>query len=710
MRSTRTLRTGPWRVGTRPWRGALVLALLVLVATTSALAGVEDDPLLDEPASPTTTRALPATPTDQPVSTLQVVPKEENPVAAQAQTTEAPSAAERDANSAVGQETPVSTQAATKPSERSLEPIPEAENSGPPKVETAGFNGITPGRSTLAQVTSKWGPPKEVRKDEGTLIHRYVLEPFDQVEVNFSGETVASIVVRLQQTFPAKAVAEQLQLAAIRPVLVSNELGDILGQVYPERGVLFAFQQNHEPGKPSMKVTEIVLEPVSADSFVLRAETNLQSNFKQNVHDLDEAIKLAPNNARAHWLRARVLTAMGRLDEGVAASRRAIALDAENARFRVTHAQILDQAGHRKEAIAETATAITMSDERPHVKARAQCLMGDLLGEGADPDWETALKFHIAAIKTADPLAVNRHPAIRLAAKEVMIDAHLGAANDIAWGRWGGKEKAFAEWTRRASAFAEELIANDGGTNEHRFRVANRTLASLVGVQGGIDPTDWVKEAVQVGNEMIDATADVDEQRELRWELGMALFNAVQIYQSRKEHDFALECGQEAIGYIEPRAQDGPLAPEQRYLLGRLCFRLGTIHALVKQDHKTAIVWFDKAIPLTAQSMSDQPDAEWGRHGETLVSMGVSYWETDQQDKALQLTLQGLTILKRVVSGGAMPKSVLAVPYENLAAMQRHLGRDKEATEMQKLADDAKTTKAARQNSTAEKPVETLRR
>jgi tetratricopeptide (TPR) repeat protein len=708
-------RGGVWLVG--------ALALLAVMSTS--LPAVADDSPGDD--QPTSGLVLPGTATDdppaqsaeatsppasdEPVSTLQMFPEEEVkpslPSRAAPKTADEPTA---DAGQATEPEVTLPGHPLTESPAQPVEPVPEPVASGPTKVEAASFSGITPGVSTTAQVAAKWGPPKDVRKQEDAVIHRYVVEPFKQVEVTFSADRVASIVVRLDKPFPVKPVAEQLGLANLRPVLVSNELGDILGQSYPERGVLFAFKQNRQPGKPSLEVTEIVLEPVGADPFVLRAETNLQSNFKDNLRDLDEAVKLAPNLARAHWLRARILAALGRTNEAIDSSNKAISLEADNPRYRVTHAQILEQAGRRNEAIEQTAKAITMSESRAHIKARAECLMGDLLGDGPKPDWAAALKFHTAAIRSADPLATDRHPAIRLAAKEVLIDAHLGAANDIAWGSWSGKDRAVGEWIKRASAFAEELIANDGGTNEHRFRVASRALAAYAGVGGKTDPADWVRETVRVGNEMIGATADADEKRQLRCEVGMALFNAVQIYQSRKDLDFALECGRQAVGYLEPAAGDPPLADEQRYFLGRLLFRLGAIHAMNFSDHAAAIAWFDKASPLLDKPCSEQPDAEWGRQGESLVSMGVSYWETGRQDRAVQLTREGLAMMKKAVANRAMAPAALGVPYENLALMQRHLGNDKEAEEMDRLAADARATEAARSTGTASKQDKAVRR
>jgi tetratricopeptide (TPR) repeat protein len=591
-----------------------------------------------------------------------------------------------------------------------LEPIPDAKLAGPVQVETAAFNGVTPGVSTVAELEKAWGAPKETRQHEGVTIRRYVIAPFERIEVALSGDKVGSVVIRLEKAFPAQAVAEQLQLGNIRPVLISNELGDILGQAFPERGVLFAFEQTHEPGKPSMNVTEIVLEPVSADSFILRAETNLENNYAMNLRDLDEAIKLSPNVARAHWLRARVLAGMGKPAEALVSAAQAAKLERDNARYFITLAQILEQTGRHDEAIAATKAAIELSGDRPHVKARALCLLGDLVGGGAHPDYAAALTHHTEAIKTADPLAVDRHPAIRLAAKEVLIDAHLGAATDIAWGDWAEKEKAVLRWAQRAAAFAEELIANDGGTSEHRFRVATRTLAAYVGTNGKLDPTDWAKETARVGKELIDKTEDPIQKQQLESELGMALFNAVQMYQARKDNESALQYGQQTVAYLEAARKGQQPNLAQDYVLGRLYFRLGAIHALSAKNHREAIAMFDKAIPLLESPAPNESVAELGRHGETFVSMGVSYWELGQQDKAMQLTQKGLELMKKSVEGQGMKKSALTVPYENLAAMQRHLGKKETAAEFQKLADDARGPKSVQNPGTANKPGTSLQR
>ncbi|MBN2474650.1 MAG: tetratricopeptide repeat protein [Pirellulales bacterium] len=643
------------------------------VAPPDEKVGVASDAAVVQPIAPDTkTRNAIAdiglSPVDDPSPPLQPTPT-----------------AESDAPAGPG-ETPV---AADQPP---LEPIAETTDSGPVAIEPASFKGVVPGATTMAEVETAWGPPKEINKQGAVLMGLYAVEPFDHVEVSYAENKVASVIIRFDRSFPANAVAEQLELNNIRPVLVSNDVGEILGQVYPERGVLFAFEPSEQPRQPSMKVAQIILEPITAEPFVLRAETRLGDRYDWSLADLQEALKLQPGNARAHWLHSRVLVATGQYDKAVAASGQAVRLEPDNAKYRVTRARILGQVGRLDEAIRESQKAIDTSQQRPHTRARALCMLGDLLASGESPDYRQAIRHHMEAVKVADALTSSRYPAVRLAAKEVLVDAHLGAAHDIAWGQWKEKDEAVTRWLARADAFAQELVENEGGSQEHLFRVGTRALAACVGVRGNLDPEQWTQQAIQNGEQLIAATKDPLRKAQLQWDLGMALYDTLQIYQMRNDHDTALKYGERAIEYLEQG--DGSLqqSVSSSYLLGRLYFRLGAIHAIRDQNHRAAITWFEKAVPLLETSSPKEAAADVGRHGETFVSMGVSFWETGQYEKAIELTQRGIEWMEQAVKQGALDQAALAVPYKNLAAMHRQLGQDVPADRFEELAEKAKQT------------------
>ena len=573
-----------------------------------------------------------------------------------------------------------------------LEPVPDAMNAGPIEIEEASFKGVEPGTTTLAEVAKAWGAPREMRKrDAKTLVQLYSVEPFERVEVSYFNETVMSVIIRFNRAFAANAIAQQLELTAIRPVLISNDLGEILGQVYPERGVLLSFLPAKEAGKATMQVGQIILEPISAEPFVLRAETVLETRPDLSRRDLEQALKLQPDNARAHWLLCRVLITMGETAKAEAAGARAVQLEPGNARYRITRAQLLAQQGRLTEAVRETRQAIETSQRRPHVEARAMCLMGDLVASGSRPDYKRAIKYHIEAVKTAGTLATSRHPAVRLAAKEVLINAHLGAAHDVAWGSWKEKNKSVAKWLAGAEAVAAELVENEGSSSEHQFRVNTRALAACVGVRGELEPEKWTKGAIRTGEELIARTADPVRKAQYQWDLGMALYDALQVYQMRDDHETALRYGERAIKYLEQGEQhQGTLGSE--YLLGRLYFRLGAIHAIRDDNHRAAITWFDKAVPLLNRPIPKEARADLGRHGETFVSMGVSYWKAGQRNTAVQLTEIGIELMEQAVEQGLLAKSALVISYDNLSSMHRQHGEDDKADRLEAMADRAKGT------------------
>ena len=587
---------------------------------------------------------------------------------------------------------PATEQPKTETEVEPLNPIPDPMEAPPVSVKAASFKGITPGVSTKDDVEKSWGRPRGTSRANGFLVHLHSVEPFKQVEVSYADEKVSAIVIRLEHSFPADAVAKQLELAAIRPVLVSNELGKILGLAYPERGVLFAFEQSDEPGKPSMRVLQIILETVSAESFVIRAETTMESRYDLSHRDLEQALKLEPNNARARWLLGRVLAATEQHEEALAETGKAVRLEPDNPQYRATHAQVLAQVGLLLEAVQHTQRAIETSADRPHIKARATCLLGDLLASGSKPDFKKALTYHTKAIRIADQLCSSPHPAIRIAAKEVLIDAHLGAAHDIAWGEYKEKGKAVVRWLERAWAAADDVVENEKGNPLLLFHVCTRTLSAYVGVRGKIDPAPVVKATIEVGEKLIAAARDPGRKAQLQWELGTALYDAVQVCQMRSENEKALKYGQAAAKYLADSNRANP-SPTTTLLLGRLYFRLGAIHALGDRDHKAAVAWFDKALPLLKGRSAEEMADNLGRHGEAMVSMGVSYWQTGQREKAVEQTEQGIRWMEQAVKQDSLDRSALAVPYGNLAAMHRKLGDGKKADRLQELAGRIKEEK-----------------
>ncbi|MGD0517634.1 MAG: hypothetical protein ABSA26_08875, partial [Thermoguttaceae bacterium] len=195
--------------------------------------------------------------------------------------------------------------------EEKLKPVANSDEAGPAALETASFKGVTPGLTTLDEVEKLWGAPKEIYKQNDLMTQLYSIEPFDRVEVSYQKDhqdKVSSIVIRFAKPFPADKIAQQLDMTSVKPVLVSNELAEILGQVYPERGVLLAFEPSPEKSKPSMKVTHIILEPLNAEPFILRAETEMDNSYDLCLHDLEQALSLQGDNARANWLLSRVLS------------------------------------------------------------------------------------------------------------------------------------------------------------------------------------------------------------------------------------------------------------------------------------------------------------------------------------------------------------------------------------------------------------------
>ncbi len=260
----------------------------------------------------------------------------------------------------------------------------------------------------------------------------------------------------------------------------------------------------------------------------------------------------------------------------------------------------------------------------------------------------------------AEPLAHDRNPSVRRLAQESLIVAHLAAARNIAWGNWKMKKTMVPSWLNRAEELAAEMVESKDASFDMRLRVCREALTACVGMEGDLDPTPWAEKALAVAGPAIKATTDPQRRRQIEWDLGSALYDALQVFHTAGDAEQALQYGLLAVEHLEAGSEDRQLEPVEAYMLGRLYFRLGSVCALHMKDPQQAVTWFERAIPLLERPVPAAALAETGRHGESFVSMAVSYWAVGSHEEAVRLTRNGLKLMEKGVKDGTMEQETLA--------------------------------------------------
>lgn len=566
-------------------------------------------------------------------------------------------------------------------------------------AEPAKFNGIQPGTSTTRQLKAVWGEPTNSVAADGSRVLTYDLAPFRSVEVLISDDVVQAVKIELSDPVPAENLVKQLSLQRFEVVNVTDDEGQVLGQVFPERGVLFMPVEREDEARAteaaSAEVSHVVIQPLDAHAFALRAENHLHGPYKNNIRDLRFALALDPELAHARWLLSDIYLSNGQGDLAESEAAKALNLDPENSAYQLRWAQSLELLSRYDEAVQQTRKVLDRKSTTPIVKAQALHEMARLAGKGEASIAKKAIAFDNEAIEIADKLATSKIGKERHVAKEVLIQAHLNIAQEIANQPYNKKMDSLSEWFGRASGLAEDYIANDDGSLEWRLYVAQQALAALASFKSAKDPAPWVAEAQKAADQLMKESNDEYWQQRIQWEVGVAYLYATEIEHLRMKTSTALRYGQLSIENLAEGAKSRQAVPECERLVGRLYFYIGAVHAIHNSDHEKAVLWYDRAAPLLT---SPKPVSEFTvprRDGEQLVSMGVSFWQTGQQDRALELTKAGTAMIERAVEDEVLAKSSLAVPYSNLSSMFKAQGDTDDAAKYAQLAKSAGSTKRA---------------
>jgi hypothetical protein len=558
--------------------------------------------------------------------------------------------------------------------------------------EPAKFQGMQPGKSTREELLAAWGKPADAADtSEGTVL-TYDIEPFQAVDVLVSPDgVIAAMKITLTGSLDPKALAKQLSLEEFEAVTIADKDDQPLGQAFPERGVVLMFDSaaadSPAAGKDAPQLVSLVaIQALDARAFALRAENHLHGPYENNVRDLKTAISLDSSYTHARWLLAEIYLATGQADLAEAEATAALEQEPTNAAYKLRHGQTLVLLGQYDNAVHEIRSVLDQPDTSPVVRAQAMHEMARLASIGDAEIAVKAISFDTRAIEQADQLATSDDVKERRAAKRLLIEAHLSIAEEIARQSFGDKVDSLQQWIGRASGLAEDYIAREDGSVELRLFVAQRALAALASFKPTLDPAPWVAEAEEAATALKKQSDDELWQQQIAWEIGQVYLHALRTEHLRRDMGAALRYGQLAIENLAEGAKSRQAVHSAEQQVGQLYFHVGAVYAVHQQDHKKAVAWYDKAAPLLAKERPASELYSPRRDGEMLVSMGVSYWQTGNQAKALELTQAGAKLVEAAVEDGILAKSSLAVPYGNLATMYQQAGENANAAKYANLA------------------------
>ncbi|MEM9186259.1 MAG: hypothetical protein AAGB00_07155 [Planctomycetota bacterium] len=575
----------------------------------------------------------------------------------------------------------------------------------------ARFHGVLPGVSTGDELIDAWGDAEETSPTESGEVLLYDMPPFAGVEAMIEEGVVAYIKVELDNQQEPERLAQRLRLDDYEPVEILDEAAEVVvGLAYPEKGMLLMLAKPAVLGGPTVSdgpespqfVTHMVIQPLEAEEFALRADQADFSAFEEKLADLRQAVRIDPDSAYANWQLAELHLLTGAVNKASRAAAAATQADPESDAYRLCWAECLTETGDYDRAVLETREVLDSESAPSVVKAGALHLMGRLASKGESGIADKAIGFQTMAIEVADTLATSVDRAERLRAKRLLVDANLAVALEISRRKYARKDEIVGQWIGRASGIAEQMIEAGESNLEIRLIVAREALAALANLKPAKDPSPWVTEAEEAAGQLLADNRDALYRSRIEWQLGQTYFHALRVEHSRKQVESGLGLGKQAIGRLKAGAVTGDVRPAAESLVGRLYFHIGALHAVHKQDHAQAVKWYDKAEPLLS-SVTKKSELEVPRRrGEALVSMAVSYWDQGQRDRAVGLTVAGSELMEDAVAGGVLDEKALAVPYGNLSTMHRRLGDRTASAQFAKLARGARGAEPSETPSFAE--------
>ena len=553
-----------------------------------------------------------------------------------------------------------------------------------PAIETraASFQAITPGISSRNDVLKQLGDPESQREVGRQQVLRYRIGPFPKVLVQIVDDRLQSVIIQLAKPVTPLEIEKELNLARFTSVVVRTPAGEALGQIYPERGVLFSYEEALEDtnDKDEPLVGQVALEPITAEPFLLRAQQSTSEPAKV-LADLQVASRLDPREKRARIWAAETFLTLGRLKDADSVIQALVEIDKESVEGKMLAARLEAARGSLTDAIKSMQELLKSPDLSKSQQMNGRHHLGTFLvargGPGDDAaaiaQWQTTIRLAAEQISgnARDPLA-----------QRMLVDAHLQIAHVVAAGKWKDQNVVLKKWLQTAQQLAERFAGSTADASDLNWRVQRGILAAYARRQGQLNPGQVVEQARREAERLMQASDDPLWHRQIQWELGIAMTDAAQIARDRRQGDQSLQLANLAkTAFAAGRPlRDGSLQHNEP--VARVLFIGGVVHAVDRTEHEPAVLHYDQAISLLRPWLNQVHGKDGGRLGDWLISMGVSYWRTGRKTDAVKITQQGIELLSQAVDQKSIRADLLLIPLGNLRTMHRALGQTAEADEV----------------------------
>ncbi len=553
-------------------------------------------------------------------------------------------------------------------------------------IDPASFRGVHPGKTTGDELRAGWGAGEPFTREDGTRGFFWKIEPFERVEVTFDGDVVAAIRIKLAEPVAVGDLAKQLEIADLRTVSILDEQGVSIGEVFPERGVIFSVK----PGTQS--ATAVMIEPLDPESFVLRAEGEIDTCSAFAVADLQYAVEIDPRHLRAHRLLMVLMCEQGKWQQALRLAEAAEQIDPSDVWTKMKHGGILLALDRPEEARTVVEAVKSTPNTPPLVTAQVERLLGRVELASVTPDHQKAVEHFAEAIRRSSALLAKRSPAVQQAAREIMLDSHLGTAQAIAQGTWQQKSRVIPKWMARSEAVVAECKAEESVQQTLELQLCRGALAVAAGSADSFEPLPWVKRLLELRDRMGESVTDPWRRRQIDWDVGLGLLDALSAAQMRGDASDMLDNATLTAAYLERGGEHRELTDKERKNAGDLLFRIGIMHSLQRGDHATAVTWFDRVIPMWDGNPRLERDREAGQLGESYVSMAISYWQVDRRDDAMALSRRGVDLMVAAVDARQLEERSLAVAYGNLSTMYAEQGDETQSQTYAEMASRAEAS------------------